>query len=390
MNLGPRKMEISSEASPAIRISPIRRAPGAFERPRDPLQADAARGLHQHHVAVLDQVRGTSVGRPLRVRRLRVPAGRTRARSRRRARPPRPAAPRPPRPPARRSRGGTRPRRGPARACRRAPRPRAARRARSATCGEVIDGGTHRHGVGVVAVVDDENAVAELRAPLPRRPEKRTVRAPSASASSGDAERVRGTDRRQRVGDVVRLGEVELEVLPRSAPDRNLDAQPIAVRLDRQRTHVRGRTGDGLQPPAPPGAANVIVRTSERRCGRSASSAAGTTHAAAGAQLRDQLRLRLRDALDRPDQLQVHGADVRDHAHVAAARSAPARGSAPCRASPSRAPARSVPAFGLEHGQRQADLGVEVLAVGVHPPAERRPEQRAAGCPSSRSCRSSR
>ena len=51
---------------------------------------------------------------------------------------------------------------------------------------------------------------------------------------------------------------------------RDLDAQAVALRLDRQRAHVRGRTGDRLQPPIAVRAsdgANVIDRTSERRCG---------------------------------------------------------------------------------------------------------------------------
>src|SRR5688500_1825450 len=59
MYLGPRKIEISSEASPAIRISPITRVrPScrrALERLGHTFEADGPRGLHQHDVARLDQ-----------------------------------------------------------------------------------------------------------------------------------------------------------------------------------------------------------------------------------------------------------------------------------------------------------------------------------------------
>src|SRR3954451_11941863 len=49
MNRGERKMQISSEAVPAIRTSPT------SQGLRDGFQADAARGLHEHDVAGGDQ-----------------------------------------------------------------------------------------------------------------------------------------------------------------------------------------------------------------------------------------------------------------------------------------------------------------------------------------------
>src|SRR3954447_5549489 len=49
MNFGERKMQISSEAVPAIRTSPM------GQRRRDGFEADAARGLHEHDVAGRDQ-----------------------------------------------------------------------------------------------------------------------------------------------------------------------------------------------------------------------------------------------------------------------------------------------------------------------------------------------
>src|SRR4051812_39283254 len=51
MNLGERKTQMSREAVPAIRTSPMR------QRLRDGLQADAARRLHEHDVAWSDQPR---------------------------------------------------------------------------------------------------------------------------------------------------------------------------------------------------------------------------------------------------------------------------------------------------------------------------------------------
>src|SRR5436190_24096210 len=50
MNFGERKMQISSEAVPAIRTSPT------GQRLRDGLQADPARRLHEHDVAGFDQL----------------------------------------------------------------------------------------------------------------------------------------------------------------------------------------------------------------------------------------------------------------------------------------------------------------------------------------------
>src|SRR3954462_4757371 len=51
MNFGDRKMQISSEAVPAIRTSPT------GQGLRDGLQADPARRLHEHDVARADDLR---------------------------------------------------------------------------------------------------------------------------------------------------------------------------------------------------------------------------------------------------------------------------------------------------------------------------------------------
>src|SRR3954471_7957573 len=55
MNLGERKMQMSSDAVPAIRTSPMRHR---LERLGDDLEADAARALDEHHVARPDQLAG--------------------------------------------------------------------------------------------------------------------------------------------------------------------------------------------------------------------------------------------------------------------------------------------------------------------------------------------
>src|SRR3954471_21684630 len=67
-NFGDRKMQISSEAVPAIRTSPT------GQRLRDGLQADAARGLHEHHVARADHLDGECSGRRSVGHRVRLPA----------------------------------------------------------------------------------------------------------------------------------------------------------------------------------------------------------------------------------------------------------------------------------------------------------------------------
>src|ERR1700755_2448326 len=67
MNFGERKMQMSSEAVPAIRTSPTRGGLRGDERLRDRLERDPARALHQHDVAGADELerdtrRGGGVG----------------------------------------------------------------------------------------------------------------------------------------------------------------------------------------------------------------------------------------------------------------------------------------------------------------------------------------
>src|SRR5215212_6938682 len=54
MNLGLRKMQMSSAAVPPMRISPM--SGGLLERFGDDLESDAARALDEHGVAVLEQL----------------------------------------------------------------------------------------------------------------------------------------------------------------------------------------------------------------------------------------------------------------------------------------------------------------------------------------------
>src|SRR3954465_9766156 len=56
MNFGDRKMQMSSEAVPAIRTSPTGRGLRAHERLGDRLERDPPRGLDEDHVARLDDL----------------------------------------------------------------------------------------------------------------------------------------------------------------------------------------------------------------------------------------------------------------------------------------------------------------------------------------------
>src|ERR671930_109239 len=55
MNFGDRKTQISSDAVPAIRTSPMR---GRLQGLGHDLEADAARALDEHHVARRDELAG--------------------------------------------------------------------------------------------------------------------------------------------------------------------------------------------------------------------------------------------------------------------------------------------------------------------------------------------
>src|ERR1044072_2564680 len=59
MNFGDRKMQMSRDAGPAMRTSPIARLPQGL---RDDLEADAARALDEHGVAGHDELLGERRG----------------------------------------------------------------------------------------------------------------------------------------------------------------------------------------------------------------------------------------------------------------------------------------------------------------------------------------
>ena len=179
MNFGPRNMQMSSEAMPAMRISPIPTSRALSTRSRP----DRARALDQHPVARAGELLEQRPGLLGRRRR----SG-SRRRSPRRRRSGRVAhgdqhvdAQRRPR--ARRSRGGSAASLAQLGHRRRAPRSRRSRSGCSARC---VERRAHRHRVGVVAVVHDRHPARQLddlaaqRREARRRPARRArPRAPA-------------------------------------------------------------------------------------------------------------------------------------------------------------------------------------------------------------------
>ena len=130
MNFGDRKMQMSSEAVPAIRTSPISRDAPAQRLGHD-LEADAARGLDEHDVARRHELRGSSAAASLGVGDRVRPRRRTRRASRRRSGPTVTSTSTPrSRRVARRSRGGSSRLAGPSSSM----SPSTATRGRSARC----------------------------------------------------------------------------------------------------------------------------------------------------------------------------------------------------------------------------------------------------------------
>ena len=184
---------------------------------------------------------------------------------------------------------------------------------------EVLEGRPHRHRVGVVAVVHHRHARRAARRP----PRAATRSARSTRPPTGTPERPRGGHGGQRVEQVVGLARGQLE----------LDASPARLDLGaaarRRPAAARRRPGPKVQ----------VSRSSRAGAASSSGSLAGTTQAAPGAQVADQLGLGRRHALDRAEQLEVHRARRSRSRPRRARRSRPARRSGPRRASPSRAPA---------------------------------------------------
>ena len=250
-----------------------------------------------------------------------------------------------PRARARRPRGGSRRRRGRARPSRRAPRsgarPRASRggRARPASrpgwrCSSRSRGRSRRPARG--ARRGSARSLSSQR-DRPSRPSG----APSATP---------GRDRRQGVGQVVGLGEGEVEALAPAGVAISASVTPSATRPRPPRRRRPPRSGAAAAP--------------RRRCGSSSPASTGTTRGAVRGQRREHLGLGRRDRLHRAEQLDVDRPDVGDHRDVGLGdrrQLGDLAGAAHRHLEHQHVGLRRR----LEHRQRQPDLGVEVLAAGV-------------------------
>ena len=135
----------------------------------------------------------------------------------------------------------------------------------------------------------------------------RTAISPGRSAE-GDA----AGDRRQRVGQVVGLGEGEAKSAPRR---RGADE-----RLGSRRQAPAARNAS-TSPPAP----KRSSRGARSRCGSSSPASTGCDHDAVGGQGVDHRRLLRRDRRHRAHLLDVDGADVGDDRRVGLGDRRPAR-----------------------------------------------------------------
>ena len=198
MNFGLRKMQISSEAVPAIRIAPIRRSTSTRTAPARERLGDASRPTPREAFTSTVSPGASSSGTSAAASPASADAVRLAVERRRPSRPrAAPTATSTSTPRVGRVRADlaveARARRGRARACRRAPRRGAPSRGGR---GEVVEGGAHRHRVGVVAVVDHGHPAGQLRRRSPaHRRERDRRRAPPAT----HADRPRGGDRGEQV-----------------------------------------------------------------------------------------------------------------------------------------------------------------------------------------------
>ena len=213
----------------------------------------------------------------------------------------------------------------------------------------MVERRAHRDWVGVVAVVHQDDPIAHLEALAPKAGEA-YIRSAIGHLGKGRAEGDARGDGGQRVGQVVCLGEGKLEGL---ATRRRLDQ----------------RLGDAVRDPALSRgdvATGAEAQQARRRGQVWLQLAAVSRHdrRPVGRQRRQHLGLRRRDRLDRAEQLDVDRADVGDHRHFRLGD----RGQLGDLAGPAHRHLQHQDVGvvgGLEHGQRQPDLGVEVLRVGV-------------------------
>ncbi len=219
--------------------------------------------------------------------------------------------------------------------------------------GELVEGGAHRHRVGVVAVVHDGDPVRAARAAAPaaRTARPRRARAgwtPSARAAASARHRVaaqvRGVEGQL---DALEVALVEIAAGPEVAPR----SRPPA-----------GAARAAARPPA---------RPPSRRARRPASSSA----------------LAAATASTVPISSRCTGPTDDDHARRRARRSRASSAIWPTPRIPISSTSTSVSAGAERIGERQADLGVEVLRRW--PPSAGGGAASRAGCPWSTSCRSS-
>ena len=161
--------------------------------------------------------------------------------------------------------------------------------------GELVQCRPHRHRVGVVAVVDDDDAARQLDPLAAQAPRTRPRSRPSAVDADARAAASAASALRDHVG----LAERQLERRParrrgeRHAAVRRHEQAHVAAR--RRRSPSRRRSG---------GAARAAARRRGRpRCRPARSPAISSAFAAA-------------IASSVPEQLEVHRADVHDHADV--------------------------------------------------------------------------
>ena len=216
--------------------------------------------------------------------------------------------------------------------------------------GQVIERRAHRDRVGVVAVVHDDDSVGQLDQ-LAAQAREGYLRRPPRHLVQRDLERLADRDRRQGVGQVVRLAEREREaLLAGGRPDR----------WPRWSARRRSSRSAKTSPPAP----KVIVTSRSCRCGSSASASAGTT---------------ARSRSPSPARISAFASAIASRVPsssrwtgpmlviAATSGSAISQSSAIWPAAAHRHLEHQRLRLGrsAEHGERQADLGVVVLRAGV-------------------------
>jgi hypothetical protein len=221
----------------------------------------------------------------------------------------------------------------------------------------MVERRAHRHRVGVVAVVHEDDPVAELDA-LAAEAGESYVRGAIGHRLQRGAEGDAGGDRGQGVGQVVRLGEGEMEALA-AGGGRDQRLGHALGDLDLARLDVAARAE------AQQARGSLQVRLQLRRRDRDDGDALGRKAV-------EHLRLGRRDRCHRAEQLDVDRADVGDDRHFGL-------GDRRQLVDLAAAAHRHLEdqevgvVRGFEHGQRQPDLGIEVLAVGVDPSRQQRP-----------------